>query len=238
MNVNEHNAADVARVQKALLAPFHPKAVKFKPTMVKNNRALAMAYIDARLVMDRLDKAVGIGGWKTEYVRVGDDSVECRLSVRIGGEWVTKADVGSTSEQPDAGDRMKAAYSDALKRAAVQFGVGRYLYRLPSQWVDYDPVKKRITTPPKLPAWACPENPDETEAADDPPPEPERAEPSAWARALVGRLRAAARRDEGGPVWQEYESAGKAGKVTAADKDALDAAFAEFGKRFPKPAKA
>ncbi|MFW8423642.1 hypothetical protein ACOIC1_28595, partial [Klebsiella pneumoniae] len=32
----------------------------------------------------------------------------------------------------------------------VKFGVGRYLYRLEKQWVDYDPGKGRFT-PPKLP---------------------------------------------------------------------------------------
>jgi hypothetical protein len=71
--------------------------------------------------------------------------------VRINGEWITRADVGSISDQPDAGDQLKAAYSDALKRAAVAFGIGRYLYRLPSQWVDYDPVKKQIASVPQLP---------------------------------------------------------------------------------------
>ena len=37
---------------------------------------------------------------------------------------------------------MKAAFSDALKRAAVKLGVGRYLYRLGGQWVDYDEKAK------------------------------------------------------------------------------------------------
>ena len=151
--MTEPSAKDV---QEALAAFFDPKDVKFKPQMVKQNRALAMAYIDARLVMDRLDAAVGVGGWRTEYRELSGHSVECRLSLLIGGQWVTKADVGSPSEQPDEGDRMKAAYSDALKRAAVQFGIGRYLYRLPAQWRDYDPAKKQFAKPPAVPAWAVP----------------------------------------------------------------------------------
>src|SRR5438094_5089004 len=65
-------------------------------------------------------------------------------------------DVGGQSEQPDEGDRRKAAFSDALKRAAVKFGIGRYLYRLPAQWVDYDPVKKQLAQLPQLPAFALP----------------------------------------------------------------------------------
>jgi hypothetical protein len=147
---------DAKEIQEALASPFDPSEVKFKPQLVKNNRALAAAYIDARLVQDRLDDVVGVGGWKTEFTQVSPESVECRLSLRIDGEWITRADVGSTSEQPDAGDRMKAAYSDALKRAAVQFGVGRYLYRLPATWADYDPVKKMFTQLPRLPESARP----------------------------------------------------------------------------------
>jgi hypothetical protein len=64
--------------------------------------------------------------------------------------------VGGPSEQQDGGDRMKAAFSDALKRAAVKFGVGRYLYRLPAQWVDYDPQRRQFARTPALPTFALP----------------------------------------------------------------------------------
>lgn len=140
------------QIQSELAEPFDNTEVKFKPAVVSGNRALALAYIDARCVMDRLDEVVGIGNWQTSYVHVdADGNVECRLSLYIGDEWITKADVGGPSEQPDEGDRTKAAYSDALKRAAVQFGIGRHLYRLPQQWCDYDPVKRQFTKKPTLP---------------------------------------------------------------------------------------
>src|SRR5207248_98234 len=80
--------------------------------------------------------------------------------------WVTKVDVGSPSEQPDEHDRVKAAFSDALKRAAVKFGVGRYLYRLPSTWCDYDPQKRQLRQLPSLPS------PKPTKVAKAPKPEP------------------------------------------------------------------
>ena len=139
---------------QALSAPFDLADVRFKPQAVKGNRALAIAYADVRAVMDRLDDVVGAGNWQDDYEVLPDNSVVCRLRVRLGGRWVRKTDVGSPSEQPDSGDRLKAAFSDALKRAAVKFGIGRYLYRLPQQWADYDPVKKQFVAPPKLPAWA------------------------------------------------------------------------------------
>jgi Rad52/22 family double-strand break repair protein len=140
----------------ALAEPFEPREVKFKPQSVKNNRCLAMAYIDARLIQDRLDEVLGVENWTDSYTILNDGSVMCRLRLKLGDRWITKTDVGSPSEQPDGGDRLKAAFSDALKRAAVKFGIGRYLYRLPAQWVDYDGMKKQIVSPPQLPAWALP----------------------------------------------------------------------------------
>jgi hypothetical protein len=147
---------NVQSITQALAAPFDPSEVKFKPAVVSGNRALALAYVDARAIQDRLDEVLGVEGWQDEYEILPDGSVVCKLRLRLGDEWITKMDVGGPSEQPDEGDRRKAAFSDALKRAAVKFGVGRYLYRLPSQWVDYDSHKRQFVRPPTLPRSAIP----------------------------------------------------------------------------------
>lgn len=141
-------------IMEALAAPFAARDVKFKPAVVSGNRALALAYVDARVIQDRLDQVLGVDGWQDDYKCLEDGCVVCRLRLKLGTEWVSKVDVGSPSDQGDAGDRRKAAFSDALKRAAVKFGIGRYLYRFPAQWVDYDPYKKQFTQAPKLPAFA------------------------------------------------------------------------------------
>src|SRR3954469_2455903 len=146
----------VRAITGELSSPFDPRDIKFKPQMVKNNRALAIAYVDVRLIQDRLDEVLGAENWQDEYDILPDGSVTCRLRVNLGGQWITKMDVGSPSEQPDGGDRLKAAFSDALKRAAVKFGIGRYLYRQPSQWVDYDPARRHFRNAPTLPAFARP----------------------------------------------------------------------------------
>lgn len=143
-------------VASRLAEPFGPDHLEWKPQTVSGNRCMVIAYIDARAVMDRLDAVCGVCGWRDEYFPLGDGNVKCRLSLRLGGEWVSKEDVGGESDQRDAGDKTKAAFSDALKRAAVKFGVGRYLYSLPHQWCDYDPAKKRIVGTPSLPDWARP----------------------------------------------------------------------------------
>jgi hypothetical protein len=62
--------------------------------------------------------------------------VLCRLTV-LG---ITKEDVGE-------GEDLKSAFSDAFKRVAVKFGVGRYLYELPKKWV---PLKGGSITPGAL----------------------------------------------------------------------------------------
>jgi hypothetical protein len=162
---------DVEELTEALAAPFDVREVKFKPAVVSGNRALALAYVDARVIQDRLDEVLGVTGWQDEYEFLPDGSVVCRLRLRLGEEWITKMDVGGQSEQPDEGDRRKAAVSDALKRAAVKFGVGRYLYRLPSQWVDYDPHKKQFVRPPTVPPSALPK------AKSQPPQTQEKASP-------------------------------------------------------------
>jgi hypothetical protein len=156
----EKNAVrtEVESLTTALAEPFDQAEVRFKPAVVTGNRALALAYVDARVVQSRLDDVLGVDGWQDDYECLPDGSVVCRLRLRMGDEWITKVDVGGPSEQPDGGDRLKAAFSDALKRAAVKFGVGRYLYRLPNQWMDYDAQRRQFQKTPTLPAWALPAN--------------------------------------------------------------------------------
>src|SRR4051794_34674856 len=183
----------VEALTRALAAPFDPSEVKFKPAVVSGNRAMALAYVDARVIQDRLDDVLGVDGWQDDYECRDDGSVVCRLRLRLGDDWVTKVDVGGPSEQPDGGDRLKAAFSDALKRAAVKFGIGRYLYRLPNQWVDYDTQKRAFARTPTLPAMYLPKKkaapapeaaaPAPTPAAPAPAPKPARPAPKTAAKA-------------------------------------------------------
>lgn len=156
-------------ISRALAAPFEPGEVRWKPQIVSGNRALAIAYIDARAVEARLDEVVGVGGWFDRYKLLPDGTVVCRLSLWLGEGWISKEDVGAPSEQSDEGDRRKAAFSDGLKRAAVKFGIGRYLYRLGGQWVDYDPRKKQILREPALPGGPTPRPPVRQAAPGGPP---------------------------------------------------------------------
>jgi hypothetical protein len=136
-----------------LRRPFTAAAVKFKPQSVSktSDRALASFYIDARLAAERLNHVVGADNWSPAFRPVMAETnaqawmacffpVECTLTV-LG---VPKADVGvyTNGSKPDE-KAVKSAYSDALKRAAVQFGVGAYLYALPKQWFPFNRQEKR-----------------------------------------------------------------------------------------------
>ena len=98
-------------ITDALAAPFDPRDIKFKPQVVKGNKALAIAYIDVRLIEDRLDDVLGVDNWQDDYEVMPDGSVTCKLRVRLDSQWVTKMDVGSPSEQPDGatGSRPRSA---------------------------------------------------------------------------------------------------------------------------------
>lgn len=218
-------------IQQALSAPFAPDKIGWKAQSVKNNRALAVAYCDARDVMDRLDAVLGVENWEDSYDIAADGSVVCQLRVKIGESWVVKSDVGSQSEQPDSGDRLKAAFSDALKRAAVKFGIGRYLYSLPAVWCDYDPVKKQLVGTPQLPAWALP---GKSAPMPKPAPAADISESAATAKTLVARLQGAKSRDEGVEVWRDFERLSDT--LATADRQWVRTAFEEFGRRLPKEA--
>jgi len=95
--------------------------------------AMALAYLDARDVMDRLDAVCGPERWQSLFDETPKGRVICRLMIDVtgGGAWVTKSDgAGDTDVEGE-----KGGISDALKRAAVSWGIGRYLYRLSSPWV-------------------------------------------------------------------------------------------------------
>lgn len=122
---------------KALTAPFAPERISWRvgSTTADKKRGLALAYIDARDVMERLDAACGPANWQCRYPHA-DGKTVCELGIRLGDEWIWKADgAGDTDFEAD-----KGALSDAFKRAAVRWGIGRYLYELDAPWVDIEPA--------------------------------------------------------------------------------------------------
>lgn len=100
-------------------------------------KATALAYIDSRDVMNRLDEVCNPFGWQDTYPVIGTTTV-CRISIWTGTAWVSKEDGAGTTDI----EAEKGQLSDAFKRCAVKWGIGRYLYDLPTPWVAIDKRKQ------------------------------------------------------------------------------------------------
>ena len=107
----------------ALTEEFGPREVR---TRMLGNRQLS--YVTARTVMNRLDTVIGPENWWDEYTPL-QNGILCKLTVRLpDGEEICKSDAGGHAGMSDEGDDEKSGFSDAFKRAAVKFGIGRHLY--------------------------------------------------------------------------------------------------------------
>lgn len=120
----------------ALAAAFPPEAIHWRAQTLTQDgsKALALAYLDARDVMDHLDRIAGPENWQDSYEETPKGRVICTIRLRIGEEWIGKSDgAGDTAVEGE-----KGGISDAFKRAAVKWGIGRYLYDLGNVWAPCD----------------------------------------------------------------------------------------------------
>jgi hypothetical protein len=114
-------------------------------------KAICSAYIDARDVMNTLDKYCE-HGWQTDvkelagfiFYGIGVEVPELTSEGKISGfsttlwRWDTGARIEDNEKDNMYEQAGKSAASDALKRAAVQWGVGRFLYDLPTVTLPCD----------------------------------------------------------------------------------------------------
>ena len=153
-----------------LLEPFGPSDMEWRVQRAgeKDGKVWAMLvpYITNRAIQDRLDDVCGPANWRNAFREGPGGGVLCGLSIRLGGEWVTKWD-GAENTDIEA---VKGGLSGAMKRAGVQWGIGRYLYRLDEAWANvhdrgalrgsFKSGDRRVYfkyDPPDLPAWALPD---------------------------------------------------------------------------------
>jgi len=131
--------------------------------------AFVLAYVTNRAIMDRLDEVFGPENWQNTFQPAPDGGVMCGISVWIKDRWVTKYD-GAENTNVEA---VKGGLSSAMKRTAVQWGIGRYLYGLDANFAIINEYGKHQGVaksksgnkvyfkwdPPALPNWALPNNP-------------------------------------------------------------------------------
>ena len=143
-------------IMEKLQEPFEPSEIEWRVgvTTQDKSKGLALAYVTNRAIQNRLDDVFGCFGWKNQYREWHGDSQLCGISVKVEGEWITKWDGADDS----ATEATKGGLSDSMKRAAYQWGIGRYLYKLPQLWVPIKPAGKSyvLVNKPDLPKWALP----------------------------------------------------------------------------------
>lgn len=107
------------------------RIIEFKfriwPWNKAKTRFQVLWYIDARNIMDFLDKEVWIGNWQRDHKEVAW-KVYWWLWIKIDNQWIRKWDCWTESNI----DKEKWESSDSFKRACVNWGIGRYLYTLPN----------------------------------------------------------------------------------------------------------
>jgi hypothetical protein len=107
------------------------------------NAHIQFSYVDARVVAHRLDEVLGQIGWDFTCEVSASNVVKGRLVIYDGPRQVVREDHGYPNSDNDD-EPIKAATSDALKRCAVLFGIGRHLYE------DNKPQTR--SAPPQRPA--------------------------------------------------------------------------------------
>lgn len=196
-----------------LKKPFDPERVSWRvgSTTQDKSKGMMLAYIDARDVQDRLDDVCGAENWQCRY-SLQDKTTICEIAVKVGEDWVWKADgAGATDVEAEKGQ-----LSDSFKRAAVKWGIGRYLYDVDPPWVEVEPagrsVKMKASEKPKLlaalrrvgQASAAPEKPiaaaqkgssgdvpgtvSTTSAAPKPSGDDKREKAIAWSKAEIAKV--------------------------------------------------
>ena len=185
---------EVKRIEAALQAPFPASDIEWRAQQAGVSAsgkpwARVLAYVTNRAIQSRLDEVFGVDGWQNLIREWRDKSTVCGIMARFGNDWITKWD-GADETDIEA---TKGGISDAMKRAAVQFGIGRYLYKLEATFADctferqsgpewhpakYDKDKFLYWKTPNLPAWALPKQ-NGGQAPQTPPQPPAQQPPAA-----------------------------------------------------------
>ena len=164
---------------KLLQEPFAPDDLEWRVQQqgVSNSGkpwVMVFAYVTNRAIQQRFDDVLGYDGWQNEYRPSPDGcGVICGISIKCGDNWITKWDGAEKKATNDHVDETKSALSNSMKRAAVQWGPGRYLYDLETVFAichavdsrkdcihNYSYHKKSNThiewMTPEIPEWALP----------------------------------------------------------------------------------
>ena len=165
----QYTNEEICKLVAALEMPFDPRIIEWRvcntSNFTGNLRGQLVAYADSRAYQDRLNALFTPAGWTRKYERQFSGEVQrdrdkktvpkvfmtCELTIHglgsnssTGEAWADDDNSGTSAE------------TQAFKRAASCFGLGRYLYEVEKVWVDLDDRKRPVAVP-SLPTWATPE---------------------------------------------------------------------------------
>ena len=137
---------DHSQIQAALRKPFAPEDLEWRlqQAFEEKMRGIAVPYVTNRAIQNRLDEAVGPENWYNDYKPwhgAGKKEAQlCGIAIYFEGRgFITKWDGAEDSDI----EPVKGGLSDSMKRAAVQWGIGRVLYNMDTVWVN---IEKRGKT--------------------------------------------------------------------------------------------
>lgn len=133
-------------LRQALSAPFANGDIDWRVSVTTRDKdkGLAVPYVTNRAIQNRLDDTVGIDGWQNQFVPWKEGKAQlCGISIYFGQQkqWLTKWDGADDSDF----ESVKGGLSDSMKRAAVEWGIGRYLYGMTQAWVRIEQHGKSFT---------------------------------------------------------------------------------------------
>lgn len=118
-------------MKKIEFKPLTADQVEVRPTDTKNKgRATLLLYQTARCPMEILDDTFP-GAWATDYKEVAGN-VYCGIGIKVEDEWIWRWNAGTEGNIGEG----KSTASDAFKRAATMWGIGRELYNTPKVKID------------------------------------------------------------------------------------------------------
>ena len=126
-------AKDAKTIREELARPFAPEDLEWRIQVTSKDKTsgLAIPYVTNRAIQDRLDEVVGPENWYNDYKpwhgNGKKDAQICGISIYFEGKgFITKWDGAEDSDI----EPIKGGLSDSMKRSAVQWGIGRVLYKM------------------------------------------------------------------------------------------------------------
>lgn len=120
------NTEDLKRLQDSrTLREELGLAIRWRVLTSKGGISRIVAYQDARDVQKVLDHVCGPENWENKPMNI-NGKLYMAIRIKIDDSWVSKADVGTETTI----ESVKGEASDALKRAAVAWGIFRDIYEL------------------------------------------------------------------------------------------------------------